>query len=177
MVTEPASVLVVDPPWGMRDNLPGKGRGARKHYPCMSIEALEQFELPPLADDCVMFLWLLSSMPREALRLVDAWGFREHSQLMWRKMTRTGAKEHFGMGRIVRGAHEPCMIAVRGRVPRVKSRSERSGILCSRGSAQREAGCVLLTGRAALRWAVCRALRPQASGRMDVFRQRAGRRQ
>lgn len=122
---EPARVIVVDPPWGMRDNLPGKGRGARKHYQCMPIEDLEAFELPPLAEDCVMFLWWLSSMPREPLRLIDAWGFREHSQIIWRKMTCTGAKEHFGMGRIVRGAHEPCMIAVRGR-PKVKSRSERS---------------------------------------------------
>ena len=121
---EPFRVLVADPAWGMRDNLPGKGRGARAHYRCMSINDLCAFEIPPMADDSVLFLWRLSSMPDEALRLARAWGFRPHSEMIWRKMTAHG-KEHFGMGRIVRGAHEPCLICVRGR-PKVKSKRIRS---------------------------------------------------
>lgn len=121
---EPFKVLTADCPWGLRDNLPGNGRGARKHYACMSSADLCRFELPPLADDCVLFLWRLSSMPDEALQVCRAWGFRAHSELIWRKTTVHG-KEHFGMGRIVRGAHEPCLIGVRGK-PKVRSRRIRS---------------------------------------------------
>jgi N6-adenosine-specific RNA methylase IME4 len=52
------SVLEADPPWKFGDNLPGKGRGAAKHYPCMTIDELRGFPLPPLADDAVLLLWL-----------------------------------------------------------------------------------------------------------------------
>lgn len=34
--------------------------------------------------------------------------------MIWRKKTKHG-KDHYGMGRIVRGAHETCVIAVRGK--------------------------------------------------------------
>lgn len=121
---EPVRVLTADPPWGLRDNLPGNGRGARKHYVCMSTADLCRFELPPLADDCVLFMWRLSSMPDEALQVCRAWGFRPHSEMIWRKTTVNG-KEHFGMGRLVRGAHEPCLICVRGK-PKVRSKRIRS---------------------------------------------------
>lgn len=108
----------------MNDNLPGKGRGARKHYPCLALADLCSFEIPAMADNSVLFLWRLSSMPDEALRVARAWGFRPHSELIWRKMTVNG-KEHFGMGRIVRGAHEPCLICVRGK-PKIRSKRVRS---------------------------------------------------
>jgi N6-adenosine-specific RNA methylase IME4 len=117
-------VLCVDPPWKFGDKLPGPGRGAEKHYPCLSIEELEKFPLPPLAPDAVLFLWKVASMPVEALRVVYAWGFTPKSEIVWIKTT-TGGKIHFGMGRTVRASHETCMIATRGR-PTRKSASVRS---------------------------------------------------
>lgn len=121
---EPARVLVADPPWKFGDALPGPGRGAAKHYPCMTLAELQRFELPPLAEDCALFMWRVAAMQLDALQLAEAWGFRPHSELVWRKLTRWG-KPWFGMGRIVRGSHETCLIAVRGR-PLVKSRAVRS---------------------------------------------------
>ncbi len=35
----PFSIVVADPPWLFRDALPGRGRGARKHYRCMTVES------------------------------------------------------------------------------------------------------------------------------------------
>lgn len=108
-------VLVADPPWLFSDPLPGDGRGAVKHYPCMTIRELERMAIPDCGPDAVLFLWRVASMPREALRLCDAWGFEPKSEIVWRKMTR-GAQwlEFFGMGRYVRQAHEVCLIATRG---------------------------------------------------------------
>lgn len=119
-----ARVLVADPPWKFGDSLPGKKRGASKHYGCLPLHEIMRFPLPPLADDCALFLWRVSAMQEEALQVVRAWGFKPHSEIVWRKTTVNG-KLSFGMGRIVRGSHETCLIAVRGRnIPR--SRSERS---------------------------------------------------
>lgn len=113
-----ARVLLADPPWLHGDQLPGPKRGATKHYPCLPTERLCAFELPPLDEDCILLMWRLASMQRDALAVCAAWGFRDHSELVWNKLTKTG-KEWFGMGRIVRGSHETCLIGVRGRASRI----------------------------------------------------------
>lgn len=120
----PYSVLVADPPWQFGDALPGKGRGAVKHYDVLRLEDIERFPLPPLADDALLFLWRVSAMVEEAYRVCRAWGFVPKSELVWEKFTKHG-KQHFGMGRYVRASHETCIIATRGRV-KVASRSIRS---------------------------------------------------
>lgn len=120
----PARVLLADPPWKFDDKLPGDGRGAAKHYPCMSVGELLAFDLPPLADDCLLLLWRVASMQAEALEVMHGWRFTLKSELVWRKQTKHG-KRWFGMGRYVRAEHEVCLIGVRGRV-RVADRSIRS---------------------------------------------------
>lgn len=123
-MSEPARVLRVDPPWKFGDALPGATRGASKQYPCMTVWELSRFPLPPVADDCLLLFWRVAAMQREALEVVDAWGFTVKSEIVWRKLTQTG-KPHFGMGRYVRAAHETCLVATRGRV-KVGDRSVRS---------------------------------------------------
>lgn len=135
-MAEPARVLVADPAWLFGDSLPGQGRGASKHYGCMPTTgqtALPTFDamdltdmrLPPLAHDCLLFLWRVASMQSEALHVMRAWGFGEpKSELVWVKTTKHG-KRHFGMGRYVRNEHEVCLIGRRGRA-KVRSSSVRS---------------------------------------------------
>ena len=120
----PIRTLLADPPWKFADRLPGPNRGAERNYKTMSIDDLERFVLPPLADDCRLFLWRVSAMVPEALRVVAAWGFVPKSEIIWIKRTVHG-KLWFGMGRQVRLSHETCIIATRGR-PEVLSRSVRS---------------------------------------------------
>lgn len=118
-------MLVVDPPWAHKDKL--GLRGADRHYKSgtMSLEAIKRFKLPPLEPDCVLFLWRVETMLQEALDVARAWGFNPtKGGMIWRKLTVTG-KEHFGMGYIVRGAHEGCIIATRGK-PKIKRRDVRS---------------------------------------------------
>jgi N6-adenosine-specific RNA methylase IME4 len=114
-VTEPFRVITADCPWRPGDSLPGKTRGAAKQYKTMTVDHLCTFELPPIAPDCVLFLWRLSIMQEEALRVARAWGFNPtKGELVWAKMTPSG-KQHFGMGRILRGSHESCIVATRGK--------------------------------------------------------------
>lgn len=119
-MTEPFRVIAADPPWPFDDDLPGKGRGARKHYDCLSIEDIKSFPLPPLADDAHLFLWRVTAMVEEAYQVVRAWGFEPKTELVWVKTAKGGSGLHMGMGRITRGAHETCIIARRGK-PKVLS--------------------------------------------------------
>lgn len=107
-------VLVADPPWSFGDKLPGDSRGAEKNYSVLSLDEIRKFTLPPMLDDSLLLLWRVSSQVEEAYSVVRAWGFEPKSEIVWRKMTASG-KEHFGMGRYVRAAHETCIVARRGR--------------------------------------------------------------
>lgn len=121
-------VLVADPPWKFNDPLPGKKRGASKHYACLTLEELKLYPLPPqviAAPDAVLFMWRVASMQEEALALMRAWGFRQYGEIVWQKLTKRGRK-HFGMGHIVRNSHETCLVAVRGDRIRPAVRNVRS---------------------------------------------------
>jgi N6-adenosine-specific RNA methylase IME4 len=123
--TQPFRCIVADPAWSFGDKLPGKGRGAEKHYDVMSVEGICALALPPIADDAHLFLWRVSSQQQEALDVAKAWGFTVKSELVWLKRTKTG-KRHFGMGRHVRLEHEVCLICTRGKGAGILNRSTRS---------------------------------------------------
>ena len=115
-------VLVADPPWAFKDTLPGPKRGAEKHYPVMKTEDICKMALPPMADDCVLFLWRVASMQQDALDVMKAWGFKLKTEIVWLKKTKTG-KRHFGMGRIVRAEHEVCLVGTFGK-PQIRPTSK-----------------------------------------------------
>lgn len=149
---QPCRVLVADWPWAFGDKLPGKGRGAEKHYEVMGLDEIGKFPLPPILDDAVLFFWRVGagndkgSLGEAAYGAVRSWGFTPKSELVWRK-TRPcracagdgwtpikhaapeyaevrvwcdechgrGYKVAMGMGHYVRGSHEICLIATRGK--------------------------------------------------------------
>lgn len=121
MSAQPFRVVVADPPWPYSDQLPGGGRGTGKIYKsqmtmeqiCWFLENNKQFKI---ADDAVLFLWRVGPMARDAFDVAKAWGFDvPQREIVWVK-TAAGGSLRIGMGRIVRNAHEVCMIATRGKV-------------------------------------------------------------
>jgi len=116
-MTEPYRVVVADPPWLFKDALPGKARGASKNYRCLPIGEIKSFLADhsfEVADDAILLLWRVAAMQQEALDVCRAWGFTPKSEIVWRKLTRSG-RVHFGMGRTVRNSHETAIVATRGR--------------------------------------------------------------
>ncbi len=112
-------IIYADPPWKSNDQNRNGNRGAVCKYPCMSQGEL--FALRPMIDfladeDCLLAMWWLSSMPREALELAYVWGFEiwNMNGFVWHKETKFG-KEHFGLGRSTRPAVESCLFARRGK--------------------------------------------------------------
>ena len=137
-------VLCADPPWRHGDQLPGKGRGATKHYTTMTTDEICRFALPPLQDNAMLLLWRVASMPQEALDVVKAWDFVPKAEIVWCKTPKNGkafcevcgaelndcacdaeTKLHFGMGHYTRGSHETAILATRGKF-KVADRATRS---------------------------------------------------
>lgn len=128
-----ARVLIADCPWKFGDRLPGKKRGAEKHYKCMTVSEIMRMPLPPTHESAVLFLWRVSSMVEEAYQVLRAWDFVPKSEIVWNKTSEDGEKDSIGMGRIVRGSHETCIVAARGKYMEPTSKSERTSFRAPRG--------------------------------------------
>ncbi len=112
-------VIYVDPPWSYSDkNCNG---AALKQYQTMTIQDLAGMCIGRLAaKDCALFMWATYPLLKEALWLIDAWGFKYKSiAFQWVKTYTPKedgtAKPTFGLGRWTRGNTEPCLLATRGK--------------------------------------------------------------
>jgi N6-adenosine-specific RNA methylase IME4 len=115
--SKPFGCIVADPAWKFGDKLPGKGRGAAKHYSCMTVSEIMRYPLPPLMDSCWLFLWRVAAMQQEAFDVARAWGFTVKSEIVWVKTKNKPSCNtvRIGMGRTVRNAHEVCLVCTRGK--------------------------------------------------------------
>lgn len=112
------SVILADPPWRYEfaetDN-----RAVENQYPTLTADEIACFEdadgrpvADLAADDAVLYLWATSPKLREALAVIQGWGFEYVTSLVW-------VKDRIGMGYWARERHELLLVARRGdiRVP------------------------------------------------------------
>jgi N6-adenosine-specific RNA methylase IME4 len=117
------SLIYADPPWAFRDKASAGKRGAVHKYPVMSFREICALPVGQLAaDDCLLAMWWVPTQPREALAVVEAWGFELVTMkgFTWAKKTIHG-KWHIGMGTMTRANSEDCLIARRGRPKRLSA--------------------------------------------------------
>lgn len=75
------------------------------------------------ADDCVLFLWTTYPKLKEALRVIEAWGFIYVSAaFVWLKQNRVADTWYYGLGFWSRGNSEICLLAKRGKPRRQSNR-------------------------------------------------------
>ena len=112
-------IIYADPPWSYQDK--GCNGNAAQHYPLMRDADICNLPIGDIADeDCVLFMWATYPKLREALNVINAWGFTYKSiGFQWIKQNRSGNGYFFGLGRWTRGNTEPCLIAVKGKPQRV----------------------------------------------------------
>jgi N6-adenosine-specific RNA methylase IME4 len=120
------SLIMIDPPW-KTINWSDKDltKAADAHYGCMSLADIKALPVAELAaKDCLLWLWTTTPFLELAFDVMRAWGFTYSTELSWVKTTTRG-KVAFGTGRVLRNAHEPVIIARRGK-PKIMSKSVRS---------------------------------------------------
>ncbi len=127
------NVIYADPPWAFRVwSEKGKERSADKHYSCMTLDDLKQMPVNSITagDDLALFMWATFPMLREALELIEAWGFEYKTiAFCWVKQNKNSDGIFKGMGYYTRSNAEICLLATRGRVLERKSRSVSSVII------------------------------------------------
>jgi N6-adenosine-specific RNA methylase IME4 len=104
-------VALIDPPWSFRTwSAKGKSKSADRHYACQTLENIIALPVSQLmADDAVMFLWVIQSHLPQGLRVIEAWNFTFKTVgFIW-------IKPRLGMGFHTRAGAELCLLATRGK--------------------------------------------------------------
>lgn len=97
--------IYADPPW----NEHGGGkikRGADRHYSLMKTKDIIALPVNSLIhpEGCHLYLWTTNNFLPDALKVVDAWGFRYVTTITW-------MKDKMGLGQYFRGITELCIFA------------------------------------------------------------------
>lgn len=117
----PYAVIYADPPWRYQDA--GCNGNAEGHYNTMSLDEICALPVAESADDnAVLLMWATWPLLPEALRVIEAWGFRYKSVgFVWVKKNKSDCGHFFGLGRWTRGNSEVCLLATRGKPKRVNN--------------------------------------------------------
>lgn len=125
-------IILADPPWHYNDRRNTNTRfsgGAMKHYPVMKIEEIKGLPVSEIADDdCLLFLWATFPNLKEALEVIEAWGFKYKTLgFAWIKTNRRQnlkqqsflptdmIDDFFGIGFYTKSNCEVCLIGVKGK--------------------------------------------------------------
>ena len=100
-------VIYADPPWQYGDERSGFG-GATDHYNTMTMEDLKAMPVASLAENnSVLFLWGTAPLLPEAVELIEAWGFKYKTNIVWDKV-------RANLGNYTSVRHEHLFIATKG---------------------------------------------------------------
>jgi len=125
--------IYADPPWDY-SNRASRG-AARKHYRTMSFAQIKNEPVADLAAERAhLHLWTTNGFLREALELIQAWGFTYKSCFVW-------VKPDMGCGNYWRVSHEFLLLGVRGGLP-FRNHSQRSWLSARRMEHSRKPGHV-----------------------------------
>lgn len=121
-------LIYADPAWQYEMfSDKGYGKSPDAHYDCMTIDQLKAMRdevLFSAGPNCVLFMWAVWPMIRQAMDVMSAWGFEYKTGGSWAKVTNTG-KQCMGTGYVLRSASEPYIIGTLGK-PKIKNHGTRN---------------------------------------------------
>lgn len=108
-------LIMADPPWSYdRWSDKNQSKGAADQYATMELPDIAALPVGHLArGDCLLLLWACGCMLPQAIDVMKAWGFAFKSEIIWRKVYKSGAPR-MGTGYRVRTMHEPILVGTVG---------------------------------------------------------------
>jgi len=87
-------------------------RGAKRHYPLMTLPEIKSIPVSELADPngCHLWLWTTNASLKQAYEVLEEWGFEAKGILTW-------VKPGIGLGQYLRNATEHLLLGTRGKAP------------------------------------------------------------
>lgn len=112
-------IIYADPPWSYNDQ--GCQGTMANHYKGMKINDICQLPVKNISDNnAILFIWATYPMLKEALQVIESWGFIYKSiAFQWLKLNRESGSLFYGLGHWTRGNTEPCLLATKGKPKRI----------------------------------------------------------
>lgn len=110
--------ILADPPWQFQNRT---GKVAPEHkrlnrYGTMTLDEICELPVADIAaDPSHLYLWVPNALLPEGLRVMDAWGFRYISNIVWHKVRKDGGSDGRGVGFYFRNVTEILLFGVRGK--------------------------------------------------------------
>lgn len=109
--------VLADPPWRFQ-NRTGKVAPEHRRLERYDTMTFEDICALPVAATCAtnahLYLWVPNALLPEGLQVMQAWGFRYVSNLVWAKRRKDGGPDGRGVGFYFRNVTEPILFGVRG---------------------------------------------------------------
>ncbi|MFZ5607949.1 MAG: MT-A70 family methyltransferase [Pseudomonadota bacterium] len=111
------STILADPPWRFTNRT---GKVAPEHrrldrYSTMSLDDICAMPVRSIAArNSHLYLWVPNALLPEGLKVMDAWGFRYVSNIVWAKRRKDGGPDGRGVGFYFRNVTELLLFGVRG---------------------------------------------------------------
>lgn len=109
-------VIYADPPWRYEFS-ETEPRSIEAHYDTLSLEEICNYKdgngtpvQEKFGNNAVLFIWATQPKIREALQVIETWGFEYRTGAIW-------VKDKFGMGYYFREQHELLFVAKKGDMP------------------------------------------------------------
>lgn len=109
--------ILADPPWQFQNRT---GKMAPEHkrlnrYGTMELDDILGLPVRALAEDTAhLYLWVPNALLPEGLKVMEAWGFKYKSNLVWHKIRKDGGPDGRGVGFYFRNVTELLLFGVRG---------------------------------------------------------------
>lgn len=117
------NIIYADPPWPYNDKRTHKSCGmVLSQYPTMTIESIKNLPVQKLANkNCMLFLWATFPKLKEAIEVLDAWGFKYiTTAFVWIKLNPKNDGIYSGLGHWTNANAEIVLMGKRGRLSRNK---------------------------------------------------------
>ena len=113
------STILADPPWRFQNRT---GKVAPEHkrlgrYGTMSLEEIKTLSVDAIAaENAHLYLWVPNALLPEGLNVMEAWGFKYVSNIVWAKRRKDGGPDGRGVGFYFRNVTELLLFGVKGKL-------------------------------------------------------------
>lgn len=116
--------VLADPPWQFQNKT---GKVAPEHkrlarYGTLDLATIAALPVASVvAESAHLYLWIPNAMLPEGLEVMEAWGFKYKSNIVWHKVRKDGGPDGRGVGFYFRNTTELLLFGVRGKNARTLS--------------------------------------------------------
>jgi N6-adenosine-specific RNA methylase IME4 len=114
---EKFSTVLADPPWQFTNRT---GKMAPEHkrlsrYSTLTFQEIREIPVSlAVAESCHLYLWVPNALLPEGLEVMEEWGFKYKTNIIWHKVRKDGGPDGRGVGFYFRNTTEMLLFGIRG---------------------------------------------------------------